>query len=177
MNEESVRHHLEILKHFEDQSTWQGVHHDYLIKSIDDLSGKVDKIQNDVKIQDKNFQFQLTKITKTNDAGGRTTQENNNVDLIEKNFNLSSEILNSIEDMKQVTSSIPNNYNDLIPNVEKVVSKNLSDFMEALNEMKSESKGILEESQNHNSNVMKRFDIIEHRFAVIRKYVKQIIGK
>ena len=145
MNEESVRHHLEILKHFEDQSTWQGVHHDYLIKSIDDLSGKVDKIQNDVKIQDKNFQFQLTKISKTSDGG--TTQDNN-VDLIEKNFNLSSEILNSIEDMKQVTSSIPNNYNDLIPNVEKVVSKCASEFMEQLNDMKSESKGILEESQN-----------------------------
>ena len=174
MNEESVRHHLEILKHFEDQSTWQGVHHDYLVKSIDDLSGKVDKIQNDVKIQDKNFQFQLTKISKTSD-GGRT--QDNNLDLIEKNFNLSSEILNSIEDMKQVTSSIPNNYNDLIPNVEKVVSKCASEFMEQLNDMKSESKGILEESQNHNSNVMKRFDIIEHRFAVIRKYVKQIIGR
>ena len=174
MNEESVRHHLEILKHFEDQSTWQGVHHDYLIKSIDDLSGKVDKIQNDVKIQDKNFQFQLTKISKTSDGG--TTQDNN-LDLIEKNFNLSSEILNSIEDMKQVTSSIPNNYNDLFPNVEKVVSKCASEFMEQLNDMKSESKGILEESQNHNSNVMKRFDIIEHRFAVIRKYVKQIIGR
>ena len=123
--------------------------------------------------QDKNFQFHLTKISKTNDGG--TTQDNN-VDLIEKNFNLSSEILNSIEDMKQVTSSIPNNYNDLIPNVEKVVSKCASEFMEQLNDMKSESKGILEESQNHNSNVMKRFDIIEHRFAVIRKYVKQIIG-
>ena len=174
MNEESVRHHLEILKHFEDQSTWQGVHHDYLVKSIDDLSGKVDKIQNDVKIQDKNFQFQLTKISKTSD-GGRT--QDNNLDLIEKNFNLSSEILNSIEDMKQVTPSIPNNYNDLIPNVEKVVSKCASEFMEQLNDMKSESKGILEESQNHNSNVMKRFDIIEHRFAVIRKYVKQIIGR
>ena len=174
MNEESVRHHLEILKHFEDQSTWQGVHHDYLVKSIDDLSGKVDKIQNDVKIQDKNFQFQLTKISKTSD-GGRT--QDNNLDLIEKNFNLSTEILNSIEDMKQVTPSIPNNYNDLIPNVEKVVSKCASEFMEQLNDMKSESKGILEESQNHNSNVMKRFDIIEHRFAVIRKYVKQIIGR
>ena len=91
-----------------------------------------------------------------------------------------SEILNSVEDLKLLTSSTPNTVHDLFPLVEKIggdISKipdDIGNYMAGLEEnlcinLITKIKGIHKTSLQA---IFGRFETIEQRMAVIRKYVK-----
>ena len=101
-------------------------------------------------------------------------------DEMGKQNGLHSEILNSVEDLKLLTSSTPNTVHDLFPLVEKIggdISKipdDIGNYMAGLEEnlcinLITKIKGIHKTSLQA---IFGRFETIEQRMAVIRKYVK-----
>ena len=103
---------------------------------------------------------------------------NKMLEEMSKQTDISSEIFNSIEDMKQLTSSMPNTFHEFIPQVEKM-SKRVHEmpdeaFMALLEETicRNMSGRIEEVHQNFAQELFAKFDCMEQRIAVIKKYVK-----
>lgn len=99
---------------------------------------------------------------------------------IEKQRGLNSEILNSVEDLKMLTSSTPNTIHDLFPLVEDIsqdigkIRDDIGSYIAGFEEnlcihLETKVKGIQQVSLQ---NISGRFDTLDHRMAVIRKYVK-----
>ena len=81
--------------------------------------------------------------------------------LILKNVNISSEILNSLDEIKRNTSSI-----------QVTFEKEMKTLVVSIN---SGTKSMLDDSQFHTLDaIMKKFEMVESRFASIRKYVKTL---
>ena len=97
-----------------------------------------------------------------------------------KYANIQTEILNSIEDIKLLTSSIPNSVNDLVPIIEKTMADidsfpdNINGCFAGLEEnLCANLEGRVKHITNGNlKELCDRFDTIEQRLLVIRKYVK-----
>ena len=98
-----------------------------------------------------------------------------------KEYNdIQREILNSIEDIKLLTSSIPNTVNDLVPIVEKAVADIESfpdEVMSCLAGLEenlcANLQGRIHQMTSDNlKDIRSIFETIEQRLAVIRKYVK-----
>ena len=101
-------------------------------------------------------------------------------DIQHANSNMQTEILNSIEDMKLLTSSIPNSVNDLVPVIEKAMAEietfpdNINGCIAGLEEnLCANLEGRLRPIPNkYFKEVCDKFDTIEQRLLIIRKYVK-----
>jgi hypothetical protein len=98
-----------------------------------------------------------------------------------KEYNdIQREILNSIEDIKLLTSSIPNTVNDLVPIIEKAVADIESfpdEVMSCLAGLEenlcANLQGRIHQLTSDNlKDIHSIFETIEQRLAVIRKYVK-----
>ena len=107
-------------------------------------------------------------------------QSNNTLEDFNKHSNVSCEILNSVEDLKILTSSMPNTVNDLVPLIEKV-GADISTFPDDINgcfaaleenlcaNLEGRVKLINEKSCQE---ICNRFDNLEQRLLDIRNYVK-----
>ena len=101
-------------------------------------------------------------------------------DEFKKNSTIQTEILNSIEDLKILTSSMPNTVNDLVPVIEKVLAE-IESFPDDVNKcfagleenLCANLEGRVKQITSANlKETCDRFDLIEQRLLVIRKYVK-----
>ena len=105
---------------------------------------------------------------------------NTTMEEFKKYANIQTEILNSIEDIKLLTSSIPNSVNDLVPVIEKAMAEietfpdNINGCVAGLEEnLCANLEGRLRPIANSNfKEVCDKFDTIEQRLLIIRKYVK-----
>jgi hypothetical protein len=104
----------------------------------------------------------------------------NMLEEFKKYSNIQTEILNSIEDLKILTSSMPNTVNDLLPLVEKAF-KGVDKFPDEVNSclagleenLCANLEGSVKQISCDNlKEICDRFDTMEQRLLVIRKYVK-----
>jgi hypothetical protein len=101
-------------------------------------------------------------------------------DELLKSVSISSEILNSIEDLKQLTSSIPNACHDLGPKMDKLASgiddipdKIITNFTSLEDNVNQNADKTVKQSQKEViAELCKKFELLDQRLAVIRKYVK-----
>ncbi len=83
---------------------------------------------------------------------------------VSKNVRASSEILNSVEDLKQLNSSLPQ---ELAPKMGQI-----AETLQAMQDKILSQNGQLQ--QQSLEEILKKFDLVESRFCVIRKYVKNM---
>ena len=107
-------------------------------------------------------------------------QSNNILEEFNKSSNVHSEILNSIEDLKILTSSMSNTFNDLVPLIKKM-EEDIATFPDDVNgcfagleeNLCANLEGRIKDINDSNlQEICKHFDSLEKRLLVIRKYVK-----
>lgn len=101
-------------------------------------------------------------------------------DEMNKFKGISSEILNSVEDMRLLSSSTPNALHDLVPKIDQI-AKEVHEIPNATlgnnacleeNLCANLDKVIKEEHEKTMSKISDKFETMDHRLAVIRKYAK-----
>ena len=132
------------------------------IKSLSKSIKEISKIQKSPEFPD--FDEKFAKL-----------QEN-----CDKNLNSASEILNSVEDLKQLTSSVPSTVHELSPKIEKIEACLQSTSEDLTTKLRVLEGSVIDKNtkthQESLEHIIKKFDMVENRFAVIRKYVKNYQG-
>ena len=154
----------------------QASHH----QSMANFTSSVDSgINNMTKKLDSQMSCESTKIT-DNIKSSFIEHFKNIIEEFKKYSNIHSEILNSIEDLKQLTSSMPHTVNDLVPLIEKAVS-DIQTFPDEVNNcfagleenLCANLEGRVKQiSLSSLKEIADRFDTVEQRLLVIRKYAK-----
>ena len=147
-----------------------------------DLNLKFEEVQNEIKALDMDSKLSkvvdaVCKSLRSPDMDKRFTKI---TDEVGQAIRAASEIINSVEDLKQMTSSIPGACYELGPKIEKN-----SDLIESsqeiiCNKLISMQNDVIKEcclvvSTTHQESfdhIMSKFDLVENRFGVIRKYCK-----
>ena len=93
------------------------------------------------------------------------------------NFDL-TEILNTMEDLKQLTSSVPSTVLELNPKFDKMETQMQKSTEDLTTKLRVLEGSIIDKNtkthQQSLEHIIKKFDMVESKFAVIRKYVKML---
>ena len=100
-------------------------------------------------------------------------------DINKNNDKKSAEILKIMVEMKQIATTLPDSFPKLEPKLEEM-EKNLKEHTLAklttveFNLMKETSNTMISTQQESLEHLLKKFQTVESRFAIIRKYIKSI---
>ena len=148
-----------------------------------DFNLKFEELQNEIKALDMD-----SKLSKVVDAVCRSLRSPDMdkrftkiTDEVGQAIRAASEIINSVEDLKQMTSSIPGacyelarskiekNHDLIESSHETICNKLISMQNDVIKECCLVVSTTHQESFDH---IMSKFELVENRFAVIRKYCK-----
>ena len=94
-----------------------------------------------------------------------------------ENFDL-TEILNTMEDLKQLTSSLPSTVLELNPKFDQMETQMQKSTEDLTTKLRVLEGSIIDKNtkthQQSLEHIIKKFDMVESKFAVIRKYVKML---